>query len=348
MKKKFILLVALFSLMFSFAACGNEKTAEKEVETTETEVATTETEEETAEGTEAVGDWKPEENIMAIVAYKAGSGTDTTARLLTEYATEYLGQTMVIENLEGGSGSIGWTRLADSEPDGYTIGYVNLPTIASNIVEGLADYSMDDFIPIANHVTETSLIIVAADSEFNTLDELVEYAKANPGKLKASTNGNKASNHIGAQLFAKSADFEYSAIPYGGTADQMLALRQGEVDFTSAKEADIASMMSEVKILGAFSEERLESLPDVPTLGELGYYDKWYGSARAITAPAGTPENVIAFYEEAFKNAMANPEYLETAKNAGATTDYRNREETQALFDQQYKFVSEEVTTIWD
>lgn len=330
--KKYLLILMAFVLVLGTAACGNGGQ-------TATEPA--------AETAEVVEDWTPQENIMAIVAYKAGSGTDTTARLLTEYANKYLGQTMVIENLEGGSGSIGWTRLAGSEPDGYTIGYVNLPTIASNIVEGLADYTMDDFIPIANHVTETSLIIVAADSPFNTLEDLVTYAKENPGTLKASTNGNKASNHIGAQLFAKSAGFEYTAIPYGGTADQLLALRQGETDFTSAKEADIASMMTEVKILGAMSPERLETLPDVPTLGESGYYGEWYGSARALVAPKGTPEAIVNFYEEAFRQAMEDPDYIATAEKAGATTDFRDREATQALFDQQFKFVSEEVTNIW-
>ena len=350
MKKRILLMLTMFALVVTLVACGNDTATETTAPEGDTATETTAPEGDaaTTETVAVEGDWTPEENIMTIVAYKAGSGTDTTARLLTEYANEYLGQTMVIENLEGGSGSIGWTRLANSDPDGYTIGYVNLPTLASNIVEGLADYTMEDFVPIANHVTEPSLIIVAADSEFNTLEELAAYGQANPGELMASTNGNKASNHIGAELFAQSADFEYTAIPYGGTADQMLALRQGEVQFTSAKEADIASMLSEVKVLGVFSEERLESLPDVPTLGEQGFYDKWYGSARALAAPAGTPDNVIAFYEEAFRQAMEDPDYLETAKNAWATTDYRNSEETQQLFDEQFRFVNEDVTALWN
>ena len=335
MKKRLFSILAAGALVLSMTSCGNNDNVEKESENAD------------VENVEVAEDWKPTEPVSTIVAYKAGSGTDTTARILSEYATKYLGQTMVIENLEGGSGSIGWTKLADSKSDGYTIGYVNLPTLASNIVEGLADYSFDDFIPIANHVTETSLIIVSADSEFETLEDLVEYGKANPGKLKASTNGNKSSNHIGAELFAQSAGFEYTPISYGGTADQLLALRQSEVDFTSAKEADIASMMSEVKVLGAFSEERLEDLPDVPTLKESGYYDKWYGSARVLAAPKGTPDNIIKFYEDVFKQAMEDPDYVESAKKAGVTTDYRNREETEKLFKEQFDFVNDEVSKLW-
>ncbi|MBQ9574412.1 MAG: tripartite tricarboxylate transporter substrate binding protein, partial [Synergistaceae bacterium] len=229
--------------------------------------------------------WSPSKNVTVIVAYKAGSGTDNTARVLSKFASDKIGRTIVIQNLEGGSGSIGWTALSQARPDGYTLGFVNLPTLCSNIVEQLGDYKIDDFVPICNHVNETSMVMVSKSSPFNTLQELIAYAKENPGKLKASTNGMKASNHIGAELFAKSAGFQYMAIPYGGTADQLLALRQGEVDFSVAKEADIASMLTEVKVLGVFAEKRMPSFPDAPTLGELGLYNKWYGSARAIVAP---------------------------------------------------------------
>lgn len=292
--------------------------------------------------------WTPRKNVTVIVAYKAGSGTDNTARVLSKYATQTVGRTLVIQNLEGGSGSIGWTALSQARPDGYTIGFVNLPTLCSNIVEQLGDYKIDDFIPICNHVNETSMVMVAKNSPFNTLEELVAYAKENPGKLKASTNGMKASNHIGSELLAKSAGFQYMAIPYGGTADQLLALRQGEVDFSVAKEADIASMMSEVKVLGVFAESRMASFPDVPTLGELGYYGKWYGSARAIVAPKGTPQDVIGFYEDAFRKAMENPEYIEAAEKAGVTTLFLNAEDTAKLIGQQYEFCTDEVAKLWE
>ena len=292
--------------------------------------------------------WTPSKNVTVIVAYKAGSGTDNTARVLSKFASEKIGRTIIIQNLQGGSGSIGWTALSQSKPDGYTLGFVNLPTLCSNIVEQLGDYKIDDFVPICNHVNETSMVMVSKSSPFATLGDLIAYAKENPGKLKASTNGMKASNHIGAELLAKSAGFQYMAIPYGGTADQLLALRQGEVDFSVAKEADIASMIGEVKVLGVFAEKRMPSFPDAPTLGELGLYDKWYGSARAIVAPKGTPEEIIAFYEEAFKKAMEDPEYLAAAEKAGVTTLYLNAEETAKLIQQQYDFCTNEVSKLWE
>lgn len=292
------------------------------------------------------GDWTPQENVTMIVSYKAGSGTDNTARVLAAYAEKYIGKPVIIENLEGGSGSIGWTALSQAPADGYTLGFLNLPNVNATITEGLAAYQVDSFAPICNHVTETSVVLVKADSKFDSLQDLVKYGQENPGKLKASTNGNRASNHIGAQVLASSADFTYTDIPYGGTADQLLALRQGEVDFSVAKAADFASFTSEVKVLAVYSEERLPEYPDVPTMGELGYYDQWLGSSRCIVAPAGTPENVLKFYEEAFQKLMEDPDYLKAAEAAGMATDYRNSKDTAAMIQQQQDF-TEGLNDVW-
>lgn len=339
MKKSLCTVLAL-ALMLTLAACGG---------TTSSATASSAAPAEPSASSDAAPTaWAPSENVTMIVAYKAGSGTDNTARVLTAYAEKYVGKTLVIENLEGGSGSIGWTALAEAKPDGYTLGFVNLPTYASNIVEQLGDYTMEDIVPISNHVIETSVVLVAANSQFNTLQELVDYAKAHPGELKASTNGAQASNHIGAQLLSKTAEFEYSAIPYGGTADQLLALRQGEVDFSVAKVADFASFKSELKVLGAYDTKRLEEYPDVPTLGELGYYDQWYGSARCIVAPKGTPAEVIAFYTEAFKNTMADDDYITAATQASMNTEYMDPVATGNLLDAQYAFCTDTVSKIWE
>lgn len=338
MKKRLFATLLFGAMLLSLAACGPKEEKKDPNPGNSTPV-------------ENQGDtaWTPTEPINVIVAYKAGSGTDNTARvLMTPYGDKYTGQTCVIDNQEGGSGSIGWTALAQAKPDGYTLGFVNLPTLCSNIVENLGEYTMNDFVPICNHVTETSVILVAANSPFNTIQELVDYAKSHPGELKASTNGNKASNHIAVQLLAKTAGFEYSAIPYGGTADQLLALRQGEVDFSSAKLADFASFTSEVKVLGVFDTKRLTEYPDVPTLGEAGYYDQWYGSARAIVAPKGTPQEIVDFYAEAFKKAMEDPEYIAAAEKASVTTEYMGPEELGKLLQAQYTFCTDTVSSIWD
>ncbi len=292
-------------------------------------------------------EWKPNGTVNMIVAYKAGSGTDNTARVLTSYAEKYVGQHIVIDNKEGGSGSIGWTALAKAKPDGLTLGFINLPTFCSNIIDHLGAYTVESIEPIANHVVETSVVLVSAKSQFNSLKELVDYAKANPKALKASTNGNKASNHIGAQLLSHSAGFEYTAIPYGGTADQLLALRQGEVDFSVAKVADFTSFASELKVLGTFDSKRIPEYPDTPTLGELGYYPNWYGSARCIVAPKGTPKAAIEFYAKAFKAVMEDPEYIAAGEKAHMTTEYKNPADTGTLINQQYDFCKNTLAEIF-
>ena len=342
MKKRLLTFLLTASMLLSLCACGGGSGDNAGTTPPPAAANTDDANEPGAAG------WTPSEPVNMIVAYKAGSGTDNTARVLSQFATKYIGQTVVIDNQEGGSGSIGWTALSQANPDGYTLGFVNLPTLCSNIVEGLGDYTMEDFIPICNHVNETSLVLVSASSQFNTLEDLVAYAKDHPGELKASTNGNKASNHIAVQLLSTTAGFEYTAIPYGGTADQLLALRQGEVDFSSAKLADFAAFTSEVKVLGVFDTKRLAEYPDVTTLGEAGYYDQWYGSARAIVAPKDTPQEIIDFYAEAFKQAMEDAEYLDAAEKAGVTTLYMDPAATAALLDAQYTFCTETVSGLWN
>ena len=299
----------------------------------------------------AFADFAPDGPVSLIVAYKAGSGTDNTARILAKYAEKYVGQTIVIENIEGGSGSIGWSQLAEADPDGMTIGFLNLPNFSSSIVNEMGTYTIDSFAAIANHVTETSIVIVRADDErFPDLDALVAYGQENQGtknELLASTNGPQASNHIGAQAFANSAEFTYIDIPQGGTADQLLSLRGAEADFSVVKLADIAGQESEYRILGVFNDERLPELPDVPTLKELGYYEGWLGSSRLIAAPAGVSEDVIAFYEAAFKAAMEDAEYLEAAEQAGMATDFKDAEATAALVAQQQEFAEGLAEGFW-
>lgn len=337
MKKLFALLLAL-CMVFALCACGQAAAPAAEAPAAEAPA------EEAAAAPEG---WAPDGPVTMIIAYKAGNGTDVTGRILAQYAEKYVGQTIVIENVDGGSGSIGWSQLAEAEPDGMTIGFMNLPNFNSSIVKELGTYTTDDFAAICNHVTETSLVLVRADDDrFSDIDSLVKYAKEHDGELKASTNGAQASNHIGAQAFANSAGFKYIDIPQGNTADELTSLLGKEADFCVAKVADITSFTDEqIRVLASFSTERLPEYPDVPTLGELGYYDQWLGSSRCVVAPAGVTEEMVKFYEEAFKATMEDPEYLEAA--ASFATDFQDSAATAALIKQQQEFTEGLATGFW-
>lgn len=328
--KKFFALALALCMIFALCACG------------ESAPASTGTESAPADD----GAFKPDGPVTLIVAYKAGSGTDGPARILAQYAEKYIGQTVVVENVDGGSGSIGWSQLAAADPDGMTIGVMNLPNFNNSIVNELGTYTTASFKAICNHVTETSIVIVRAEDErFPDLNTLVAYAKEHDGELKASTNGAKASNHIGAQAFANSAGFKYIDIPQGGTADQLLSLRNQESDFTVVKLGDIVGQESAYRVLGIFAAERDARWPDVPTLGELGYYDQWLGSSRAIVAPAGVSDAVIAFYEEALKATMEDADYQAAA--ASFDTNYLDHVATAALIEQQQAFAESLGDEFW-
>ena len=341
MKKLLAMLLAL-CMVFALCACGAEKAEEapaQEAPAEEAPAAEAPAEEAPAEET----GWAPDGTVTMIVSYKAGNGTDLTARVLAQHAEKYIGQTIVIENVDGGSGSIGWSQLAESEPDGMTIGFMNLPNFNSSIVKELGTYTTADFTAICNHVTETSLVLVRADDDrFETIDDLVAYAKEN--NTVASTNGPQASNHIGAQAFAVSAGFTYTDLPLGGTSDEIASLLGGEADWCVAKVADIAGR-TDVKVLAAFATERLAEYPDVPTLGEKGLYADWLGSSRCVVAPAGVTEEMVAFYEAAFKATMEDAEYLAAASDFA--TDYKDAATTAALIQQQQEFTESLSEGFW-
>lgn len=277
----------------------------------------------------AASAWTPDGDVTVIVAYKAGSGTDTGARLLASQAEKYVGRTLIINNLPGGDGKIGWTELVNSKPDGRTIGFINLPTFTTLAVQPGSTFAVSDVVPVCNQLSETGVVVVRANSPWKSLKELVDACKAK-GNLRCSTNGVEASNH---------------------TAAQLLALRQGEVHFSCAKVADVAPLCSgdkpELRILGVFNTARLPEYPDVPTLGELGYYKEWYGSARALVLPKGTPQEIVDFYVDAFRKTMQDPACIEAHQKAGMSLDFKDNKQLAELIAAQEIFCRDVVSKLY-
>ena len=349
--KKLFSLALILCMALSLAACGGSGSGSSSGSGTGPAEASQTPPSEAPAAEPERGAWAPDGPVTMIVAYKVGSGTDNTARVLARYAEKYIGQSVEIENVDGGSGSDGWAQLASADADGMTLGFLNLPNFSSSIVNGLGDYASDDFRAICNHVTETSILVVRANDErFPDLSALAAYGKENegtPDELKASTNGVQASNHIGAQAFARSVGFHYTDIPQSNTTDELKSLLGQEADFCVIKIADLAGMAPELKVLGVFSPERVSDLPDVPTLGEKGYYGEWMGASRCIAAPAGVSEEVVAFYESAFRAAMEDEEYLAAAALDGITTDYMDAAATEEMIDQQQAFAESLSKGFW-
>lgn len=316
-KRVFSFLIGAMSLML--VACGGEKKAE----------------------VESV-DAYPSKPVNVVIAYKAGGGTDVGARILMSEAQKNFAQPFVIVNKPGADGEIGYTELLKANPDGYTIGFINLPTFVSLPLQRQTKYKIEDAEPIMNHVYDPGVLVVRADSEFKTITEFVDYAKANPMTLTISNNGTGASNHIGAADFAKEAGIEVTHVPFGGSSDMIAALRGGHVNATVAKISEVASLVKsgEVRLLGSFTNERPAGFEDVPTLTESGY-PVLFGSARAIVAPKGTPKEIIAKLHDVLKAALESPENIEKSQNANLPLKYMSPEELGQYIKDDDKYMRE-------
>ena len=301
-------------------------------------------------GDSKTGAWAPDREIKVIVAYPPGSGTDTSARLLLANAYKYVGQILAVENLDGADGKIGFTALAAAKPDGYTLGFINLPTFTTLALEPDSPVTVAGVVPICNHLTETAVVAVGKDSPYHTLEALLHDCRTK--RLKCATNGNRASGHTGAQLFAKAAGIEYIAVPYDGGAEQLAALQQEKADFSVLKLGDVVALTMDEnaapRMLAVFAEERLERYPELPTMKELGVDVGWYGGARALVAPAGTPQAAIDFYAEAFRRTMADEKCIADHEAAGFSMDYKDPEGLKALLMAQDAFCREVVLPLYE
>ncbi len=255
----------------------------------------------------------PERPIMMMVSYGAGGATDFQARIVTMTAgnEDALGMPIAILNKPGAGGRVGWNWLAgQAEADGYTLGAYNVPHFIAQSIKGGVEYSADSFEPIANWGADPAVFVVGKDSEFNSMDDVVNFAKENPGKLTFSGAGLFVGHHIAALQLEKASGAQLAYIPNNkGGAGAMKAVIAGEVmgGVNNLSDAFRAEQAGNVKILGVFDLERNDFLPDVPTLKEQGYdIDNASVNFRGVMVPKGTPQGIIdklaATVPEMFKN----------------------------------------------
>jgi tripartite-type tricarboxylate transporter receptor subunit TctC len=249
---------------------------------------------------EGHGDY-PERPIMMMVSYGAGGATDFQARIVTMTAgnEDALGMPIAIVNRPGAGGRVGWNWFAtEAEADGYTLGAYNIPHFVAQSIEGGVSYATDSFEPIANWGADPAVFVVGADSAFNSMEDVVNYAKANPGGLTFSGAGLFVGHHIAALQLEKAARVELAYIPNNaGGAGAMRAVIAGEVlgGVNNLSDAFRAQAAGNVKILGVFDLARNEEfLPDVPTMIEQGFdIDNASVNFRGVMVPKGTPQTVI-------------------------------------------------------
>nr|WP_321461907.1 tripartite tricarboxylate transporter substrate binding protein [uncultured Cohaesibacter sp.] len=288
----------------------------------------------------------PEKQIDVIVAFGPGGGTDVAARTIEPFIEKYLGADLVIINKPGAGGEIGFSLLASSKTDGYTLGFINLPAMFGYSYERETDYSPKSFKGVANLVYDPGIIAVPADSDIKDLKQLIQFGIDNPGALPIGTSGSVGSSeHIAILQMQAKTGATFNHVPFGSTAPLRTALLGGHIPAAAFNLSEGVEYMKEgtLRILGVMAPERSDFAPDVPTFKEQGV-DVVMGSSRGLAVPAGTPEEIVEKLSAAVEKAMADPEYAEKAKAAGVPVHYLNDKD----YDKFLAETSENLDMTWE
>lgn len=272
----------------------------------------------------------PQKPILAIVAYPAGGGTDIVARSILRTAEKYTGKGFVVDNKPGAGGAIGFTAIAGAPKDGYTLGFLNAPTIVLNPIQ-LGDkvkYKIDDFVPIANFVSDPGVFVVNADSPFKSFKDFVDYAKANPGKVKLAYGGPGTSEALALRNLEQKLEIKFRKVPFEGTGPQVTALMGGHIDIMISNASEIypQAESKSVRVLAVGSEKKIDLYPNVPTYKESGF-DYVQVAMRGIGAPKGVDAKHIKFLSDAMKKSFDDPEFKKNAKELHLPLEYLGPDE---------------------
>jgi len=238
----------------------------------------------------------PAKAVTVIHGFKAGGGSDQLAQVTQPFLEKVLKQRFVNVYKPGADGAIVWKEVGKmTKPDGYTLTTCLTPkTQLNSMVNANAGYTMADFEPIANMIFDPGILVVAADSKFKTLKDLIDAAKKAPGQIKLSHSGNGGDDWFNGLMIAKLTGTSYNMVPFDGDAPAWQAAAGGHVDVCTTNVGVVAGVVKGKKLraLAVYTDKRLEALPDVPTLKEQGI-DLVEGSYRGYLAPKGTPKEII-------------------------------------------------------
>ena len=246
----------------------------------------------------------PQRTVDYVISFNAGGESDITARLQQPHLEEILGVNVTITNRAGGGGAVAWSESQRSmRPDGYSVIGVNLPHIATQPMERTdTGYETENFEFITWFQFTPNALLVRNDSPFQTLDELLAYAKENPGSITIGGSGSNTANHIATLQLEQLADVDLTYVPFTGTGPTVPALLGGHVSALMSYSPMAVLQKDLVRTLAMASAERLSFLPDAPTFVEQGI-EIVSGAHRGVAAPPGTPPEVVEVLREAFEEA---------------------------------------------
>ncbi len=253
----------------------------------------------------------PSKTVRIVVPFGAGGVADLTARTVGQKLSESLGQPVLIDNKPGAGGVAAGDAVAKAEPDGYTLLLMSNGTaVSTGLFKSLPFDAMRDFAPISTLATFDIAILVPADSKFKTLGELLNFAKANPGKLNLGSINIGSTQNLAAELFKSTSGTDMQVVPYNGTPALITALRGGQLDVGVEILGPVLPQVTAnaLRVLAVTGEKRAAVLPDVPTAKESGLPAFVASSWNALAAPAKTPKDVIARLNKDIALALNNPD----------------------------------------
>jgi tripartite-type tricarboxylate transporter receptor subunit TctC len=283
----------------------------------------------------------PSAQIEVIVPWSAGGGTDQTVRALAEQAEETCGTRVIVSNQEGAGGATGHQAMADADPDGYTVGAA---TIEVSIYDHLdaAEVAPADLAGVMRFSANPAVLSVAADSPYESVGDLIDAMEAGE-TVRIGTNGTGGIWDIAAGGFEQEVGVEFTErVPYDGGADMITAVLGGQIEAIAPSGAESMGQIEsgDLRPLATMAEERLDVLPDVPTLQEEGIdwtAANWFG----LVVPAETPEDRVAALDDCFSQAFETEEFADFMETTGFGMEYLPADEFDPFMDEEYEAYGE-------
>jgi tripartite-type tricarboxylate transporter receptor subunit TctC len=266
-------------------------------------------------------DWPGKRPIRAIVPFGPGSSTDIIARTVLDEVSRTLGQTFVVENRAGASGTIGAAAVAKAEPDGYTLlVHSSSHTVTPSTFTNLAYNAETDFAPVMPLAFLPSVVVVNSSRGFKTLRDLVQEAKAKAGVLNYASAGAGSATHLTCERLRQSAGFEAQHVAFKGSSEALTEVIAGRMDFYCSPINAAVELIKDGRItaLAASSAKRASALPDVPTTVEAGFPDSGYEFWIGAFFPAQTPQSIVDRMHAEITKAVASPTLVKKFAELGA------------------------------
>jgi tripartite-type tricarboxylate transporter receptor subunit TctC len=291
--------------------------------------------------TNAKADPWPDRPIHLIVPFPAGSAADTVSRLIGSKLAERLGQPIVVDNRDGASGAIGTAKLANSDADGYTIGIATTTTLVTVPVlnKSVGYNALDDFTSIAMVGYSPFMLVVYPSVPAKTIGEYIALAKAKPGTLSYSSEGEASLARLGAELFATTAKIKLNQIPYKSSTQAVIDLLAGRIDsqFGILTTTKRYIQSGQLRALGVTTLQRIADLPDVPTITESGLPGFEVTLWMAMIAPAKLPQNIVDALSSDINQILAQDEIKRALANQAIFVDPHTPAEVHATIEKDIK-----------